>query len=104
VAVPGMDGRAGMAALVVNGVFHLETLSQNLEGTLPSYARPVFVRLLPQMEITGTFKQRKVELVKEGFDPSAIAEPLYWLDPATYKYEPLDTAGYADIISGRVKL
>jgi fatty-acyl-CoA synthase len=104
VSVPGMDGRAGMAALVVNGDFHLETLSQKLESTLPSYARPVFVRLLPQMEITGTFKQRKVELVKEGFDPSAIAEPLYWLDPATYKYEPLTAAAYADICSGRVKL
>jgi fatty-acyl-CoA synthase len=41
---------------------------------------------MPQMEITGTFKQRKVELVKEGFDPTTIAEPLYWLDPATGQY------------------
>jgi fatty-acyl-CoA synthase len=42
--------------------------------------------------------------VKEGFDPSAINDPIYWLDPATYKYELLDAAHYADIISGRVKL
>jgi fatty-acyl-CoA synthase len=56
------------------------------------------------MEITGTFKQRKVELVKDGFDPSAINDPIYWLDPATYKYELLDAARYADIVSGRVKL
>jgi fatty-acyl-CoA synthase len=104
VSVPGMDGRAGMAALVVNGDFHLDTLMQKLEGTLPSYARPVFVRLLPQMEITGTFKQRKVELVKEGFDPSTINDPIYWLDPATYQYELLDAARHADIVSGRVKL
>jgi fatty-acyl-CoA synthase len=99
-----MDGRAGMAALVVNGDFRLDTLLQKLEGTLPSYARPAFLRLLPQMEITGTFKQRKVELVKEGFDPSAINDQIYWLDPATYQYELLDAAHYADIISGRVKL
>jgi fatty-acyl-CoA synthase len=104
VSVPGMDGRAGMAALVVDGDFRLEALSQQLATSLPAYARPVFLRLLPQMEITGTFKQRKVELVKEGFDPATIGDPLYWLDPATYKYEPLDATRYGDITSGRVKL
>jgi fatty-acyl-CoA synthase len=104
VSVPGTDGRAGMAALVVDGDFKLDALSQELVGSLPAYARPVFLRLLPQMELTGTFKQRKVDLVKESFDPSTIADPLYWLDPATYKYELLDAARYGDIISGRVKL
>jgi fatty-acyl-CoA synthase len=104
VAVPGMDGRAGMAALVVNHEFDRASLAAQLAGSLATYSRPVFLRLMPQMEITGTFKQRKVELVKEGFDPSTIAEPLYWLDPATAQYEPLDAARYADIIAGRVKL
>jgi fatty-acyl-CoA synthase len=103
VAVPGMDGRAGMAALVVNHEFDRATLAAKLAASLASYSRPIFLRLMPQMEITGTFKQRKVELVKEGFDPSTIAEPLYWLDPATGQYEPLDAARYADIVSGRVK-
>jgi fatty-acyl-CoA synthase len=104
VSVPGMDGRAGMAALVVDGDFKPGALAQELAGSLPAYARPVFLRLQPQMEITGTFKQRKVDLVREGFDPSAIADPIYWLDPATYKYELLDAVRYADIVSGRVKL
>jgi fatty-acyl-CoA synthase len=99
-----MDGRAGMAALVVDGDFNLATLPQKLSDSLPAYARPVFLRMMPRMEITGTFKQRKVELVKDGFDPATIAEPIYWLDPATYRYEPLDAARYADIVSGRVKL
>ena len=49
---------------------------------MPPYARPVFLRLQPQIDVTGTFKQRKVELVREGFDPSAIADPLYWFDSA----------------------
>jgi len=104
VSVPGMDGRAGMAALVVDGDFKLDTLAKDLAGSLPAYARPVFLRLRPQMEITGTFKQRKVELVQDGFDPATIGEPIYWLDPATYEYEFLDAARYADIVSGRVKL
>ncbi len=104
VHVPGMDGRAGMASLVVNGDFDIAALPMTLSKSLPAYARPIFLRLQREMEITGTFKQRKVELVKEGFDPSAIADPIYWLDPATNAYEKLDAARYADIVSGNVKL
>jgi len=104
VTVPGMDGRAGMAALVVDGHFDMAALAAKLTASLASYSRPIFLRLSPELEITGTFKQRKVDLVKEGFDPSTIAEPLYWLNPATTQYERLDAARFADIISGRVKL
>ncbi|HSZ73382.1 MAG TPA: long-chain-acyl-CoA synthetase [Rhizomicrobium sp.] len=104
VSVPGMDGRAGMAALVTGPEFDLPNLGKTLAANLPVYARPVFLRLLPEMEITGTFKMRKVELVKEGFDPSAIADPLYVLDPAVNTYVPLDAARHADIVSGKVKL
>jgi fatty-acyl-CoA synthase len=104
VAVPGMDGRAGMAALVAAPDFDPATLAEKLANNLAAYARPVFLRLMPEIEITGTFKQRKVDLVKEGFDPAKIADPLYWLDPATSRYEALDAARYADIVSGRVKL
>jgi fatty-acyl-CoA synthase len=104
VAVPGMDGRAGMAALVVGREFDRGALAAKLGASLASYSRPIFLRLMPHIEITGTFKQRKVELVKEGFDPSTIPDPLYWLDPATGNYEPLDAVRYADITSGRVKL
>jgi fatty-acyl-CoA synthase len=104
VAVPGMDGRAGMAALVTATGFSIAGLAQALRGNLPAYARPVFVRLLPELEITGTFKQRKVELVRQGFDPYTIHDPLYWLDPGTEQYVPLTRADYAAILSGGVKI
>jgi fatty-acyl-CoA synthase len=104
VTVPGAEGRAGMAALVTNRDFDVRKLAQKLAGNLPAYARPVFLRLQPEMEITGTFKQRKVELVKEGFDPAVIAEPIYWLDPALGEYRPLAREEYAAIVAGRVKL
>jgi fatty-acyl-CoA synthase len=104
VAVPGADGRAGMAAIVAGNGFDIEGLATALAGNLPAYARPVFVRLQPEMEITGTFKQRKVELVKDGFDPATIHEPLYWLDHANGRYEPLTAELYAAIVSGGVKL
>jgi fatty-acyl-CoA synthase len=102
VAVPGMDGRAGMAARVVDGAFDVAGLAQRL--VLPHYARPVFLRLQPEIAVTGTFKQRKVELVKEGFDPSALPDPVYWLDPATASYERLTPARYAEIVEDRVKI
>jgi len=104
VKVPGADGRAGMAALVVDGGFDITSLAQKLDGHLSAYARPVFLRLQPQIEVTGTFKQRKVDLVREGFNPSAIPDPLYWFDPVTHRYETLDAARYADIVEDRVKL
>jgi fatty-acyl-CoA synthase len=103
VAVPGMDGRAGMAALVVADGFDVAGLSAKLAGNLAAYARPIFIRLRPEMEITGTFKLRKVDLVKEGFNPDVIADPLYVLDPDEERYVPLDEAGYHDIVSGHVR-
>jgi fatty-acyl-CoA synthase len=104
VAVPGMEGRAGMASLVVGGDFDMEGLPARLKARLAPYAWPLFLRLSPQIAVTGTFKQRKVDLVREGFDPSAIADPIYFLDPASGRYELLTTARYTDIVAGRVKL
>jgi fatty-acyl-CoA synthase len=104
VAVPGQDGRAGMAALVTGPEFQISYLNQRLAHNLPAYARPVFLRLQPEMKVTGTFKQRKVELVKDGFDPRVIADPLFMLDQASGEYQPLDAARYQDIVSGKLKL
>ena len=59
---------------------------------------------LAEAETTGTFKYRKVELVKEGFDPSTISEPLWYFDPDTNKYEPLTPDAHETILSGAVKL
>ncbi|MBU6471230.1 MAG: long-chain-acyl-CoA synthetase [Alphaproteobacteria bacterium] len=104
VTVPGMDGRAGMAALVTAPGFDVAGLATKLAGNLPAYARPVFIRLRPAMEITGTFKLRKVDLVKEGFDPNTIDDPLYFFDSAAEYYVPLTAARYADILLGRIRL
>jgi fatty-acyl-CoA synthase len=104
VHVRGLDGRAGMAAIVVDGDFDIGALPAHLATRLPYYARPIFLRLSPAIDVTGTFKQRKVDLVKEGFDPATIADPIYWLDPATGTYEPLTAPRHADIVEGRVKL
>jgi fatty-acyl-CoA synthase len=104
VEVPGADGRAGMAALVTNADFDIEELGRIVDDELASYARPLFVRLLPEMEITGTFKQRKVDLVREGFDPTTLSDRLYFRDPDKGRYVPLDPTAYERIESGQVRL
>jgi len=104
VKVPGTDGRAGMAALVVDGDLDTEGLYAHLEKELPAYAQPLFLRLQEQMEITGTFKQRKVELVEEGFDPTKIQDPLYFRDSQAGRYVPLDADLHQRLLSGDVRL
>ena len=104
VSVPGAEGRAGMAALVVDGDFSLDRLPLWLKGRLAPYARPVFLRLSPQIDVTGTFKQRKVDLVRQGFDPRAIADPLYFFDADSGRYERLTAERYGEIVAGGVKL
>ncbi|MBI1261686.1 MAG: long-chain-acyl-CoA synthetase [Rhizobiales bacterium] len=104
VAVPGTDGRAGMVSLVTGPDFDFARFRAHLEKNLPDYARPLFVRVQPEMEITGTFKHRKVELVKEGFNPDEIAEPLYFNSAAEGKFVPLDQALYSQICGGQLKL
>lgn len=104
VHVPGADGRAGMASIVSSQEIDLAKLRDHLEKELPAYAQPLFVRIQPEMEITGTFKHRKVELVKEGFDPDAISDPIYFNDPAAKEFVPLDRALYENINGGGVRL
>jgi fatty-acyl-CoA synthase len=103
VAVPGWDGRAGMAALVADGDFNLDDLSARLKARLAPYARPIFLRLSPRIEVTATFKQRKVDLVRQGFDPSSISDPLYFLDAASGRYEALTSQRYGQILAGQIR-
>ncbi len=103
VAVPGADGRAGMASLVTGPEFDLGTFQTKSEEVLPAYAQPLFLRLLPEIETTGTFKYRKVDLVEEGFDPEKVKEPLYFKEPGA-GYVPLDAALCTRICDGEFKL
>ena len=104
VAVPGHDGRAGMAAIVPGDGFSLAALRRHLDARLPAYAQPVFLRTTASIAATDTFKQRKVELAREGFDPAATADPLYVLDRDEGAYLPLDGAMFSKIEIGTMRL
>ena len=104
VAVPGYEGRAGMAALVADKDLDLEALARHVSAHLPAYARPLFLRLQEEPAVTMTFKQKKVELVGQGFDPSVIDDPLYFNDLEAGAFAPLDATLHARIRNGEIRL
>ncbi len=104
VKVGDLDGRAGMAALTLDDGVDLNPLHSHICAQLPAYARPLFLRLQPQIETTGTFKYRKVELVKQGFNPAEIADPIYFDHPGEKRFVRLDAALYAAIQAGAFRL
>ncbi|XP_075581610.1 long-chain fatty acid transport protein 2-like [Pelecanus crispus] len=106
VSVPGCEGRCGMAAirLKAGASFEGENFYAFTKDTLPSYAAPRFVRIQDALEITGTFKQCKGNLVKEGFDPNVIKDPLFFRDDKKKTYVPLNPDIYAAILDMKLNL
>lgn len=105
VEIRGCDGRAGMAALSwKEGELDGAGLAKLLCATLPAYAVPLFLRLRAEQEITGTFKYRKVDLKKQGFDPGQVGEPLYVLCDRARGYEPLTVDLFRRIAAGELRL
>jgi fatty-acyl-CoA synthase len=103
VEVPGADGRAGMAALVAGPDFDLAAFAERVDRDLPAYARPVFLRLQPEIQTTGTFKYTKTELVAQGFDPARTTDPLFVRD-AGGRYVPLTGELHARLLGGELRL
>ncbi len=106
VDVEGREGRAGMAALVAaeGSRFDGKAFHRFVSGGLPAYAAPVFVRLIDEPDLTGTFKHRKLELQREGFDPARIADPILVRDDEAGAYVPLTAETIDEIRSGARRL
>jgi fatty-acyl-CoA synthase len=106
IEVPGQEGRAGMAAMVLAdpASFDGAAIYELVQRSLPSYAAPVFLRVQGEAEMTGTLKLRKVDLAKEGYDPSVIKDPLYVRDDAARAYVPLTAARLAALHAGELRV
>ncbi|XP_030676334.1 long-chain fatty acid transport protein 1 isoform X3 [Nomascus leucogenys] len=105
VAVPGVEGKAGMAAVAdPHSLLDPNVIYQELQKVLAPYARPIFLRLLPQVDTTGTFKIQKTRLQREGFDPRQTSDRLFFLDLKQGHYLPLNEAVYTRICSGAFSL
>jgi fatty-acyl-CoA synthase len=106
VNVPGVEGRAGMAAIVLapGEAFDAAELRHHVAEGLPNFARPVFVRLLNELSTTSTLKLKKTDLQNQGYDPRRLTDPLYLLHPKHDVYVPLSPELYDDITAGRLAL
>ncbi|XP_035250820.1 very long-chain acyl-CoA synthetase-like isoform X1 [Anguilla anguilla] len=106
VSVPGHEGRIGMAAVTLKegAEFDPNSVFSQVVSYLPAYARPRFIRIQDSLDVTGTFKQMKVKLVEEGFCPSAVPDPLYFLDDKEKSYVPMTQEIFHSIESGSIKL
>ncbi|XP_046894975.1 long-chain fatty acid transport protein 1a [Hypomesus transpacificus] len=105
VTVPGVEGKAGMAAVAdTTGTFDCAAFLQGVQQTLPPYARPVFLRISPQVDTTGTFKIQKTRLQREGYDPRFSTDQIYFLNSRAGHYEAVTEALYSAIVEGRMFL
>lgn len=99
VEIPGTNGRCGMAALRLAPGCMLDgaALAAHLDAELPTYAAPLFVRLLGEVETTGTFKYKKTDLKQAGYEPRKVDGLLYVRLPGSNAFQPLDSELHSDI-------
>lgn len=130
----GVEGKAGMAAIAHTGAgLDLDEFLSAVQKHLPSYARPVFLRLMPSVDTTGeaaiqglkhaskraeiqtfffptpfflsgTFKIQKIRLQKESFKPQRTGEEIYFLNSRAGRYEAVDDELCKAIVEGNVSL
>ncbi|GME29288.1 AMP-dependent synthetase/ligase [Neofusicoccum parvum] len=111
-SVPHADGRCGCAAITfADGVseenFDFAGLAEHAIKSLPRYAVPIFVRLTPKLDYTGTLKMQKGRLREEGMDVEKVeasGDRLYWLPPGGTKYVLFRVEDFGKIQKGEVKL
>lgn len=104
VAVPGAEGRAGMAAVVGDERLSLQVLKTHIAAELPAFARPLFIRLCRSIPQTGTFKLKTEDFAREGLAPPAVPDSLWFNDPASESMLPCDSDCLSKIASGAIRL
>jgi fatty-acyl-CoA synthase len=103
VAIPATEGRAGMATVVAEEPLDLAGLRKHLMSRLPPYARPLFLRVRNEVEVTGTFKYSKTELARQGYDPAASNDALYFDNMGSETFTQLDKELYDRIQAGNIR-
>ena len=79
-------------------------LSKHCLESFPGYERPIFLRLSPNLEMTSTLKQNKIQYKEEGFDKTRIQDDMFYFDKDEKTYKPLTHNVYKDIIDKNMKL
>jgi fatty-acyl-CoA synthase len=103
VTIPGADGRAGMATIAADDGLDLAAFRAHVVARLADFARPLFLRVRDHLEATATFKHTKGALVREGYDPAATGDAIYFNDRERQAFVRLDQSLYDRIQSGQLQ-
>lgn len=71
--------------------------------TAPAYIYIIYLLQQDALTVTGTFKQMKMKLSEEGFNPTVIREPLFFLEE-NQGYIPMTQEIFTSIAEGRIRL
>jgi acyl-CoA synthetase (AMP-forming)/AMP-acid ligase II len=106
VSIPNSDGKAGMAALKLDQKldFDRDQFSRFVVENLPSYSRPIFLRIQDELEFTGTHKLRKVNLRKEGYNIEVIKDHLFYWDNSAKRYKTFDKIEYQNLLNYKLRV
>ena len=106
VAIEGYEGKFGCAALVIDPkAFKIEDFYSYAIKQLPTYAMPLFVRIVDTIDMTGTNKMSKTKLINAGVDPSSIGtENVYFRNDKLKQYIPFTGEIWANIVAKRIQI
>ncbi|CAB1368344.1 long-chain-acyl-CoA synthetase [Denitratisoma oestradiolicum] len=98
VNVPNTEGRAGMASVVMSPGVEFDPVHFYSTGKkrLPDYAMPLFVRLSKCVDMTSTFKLKRIDLQREGYHPDQVKDPVFVISDFDETY-----VEYSDIALSR---
>jgi citronellyl-CoA synthetase len=64
----------------------------------------LFLRIRGEIATTATFKPKKQDLAQVGYDPSAIADAIYFNDRVRQAFVKIDSMLYERIQTGKMRL
>ena len=104
VEVPDCEGKAGMLAIAKHNEIDLADLVKKMKQKLAQFAIPVFLRVVDEIEATGTFKLPKVKLQKQGYNIHKLSDPVYFVDLKNDDCKLMTTELYDKLQSGELKV
>merc|ERR1712180_441284 len=84
--------------------FRWKYFYEELDSRLPNYSKPLFIRIVDKIELTATFKLKKRELQRQGFDPELVHDPVYIIDHQSRNYVEMTSSTFSALNAGNLKL
>jgi fatty-acyl-CoA synthase len=102
ISLPSIDGKIGMASLVITRLFHPNEILQYLQDNLPNYALPYFIRVQKEKhQTTSTLKIQKTKIAKEGIENYKELEHFVLIDGS---YQKVNQELYNSAMNGELNL